>query len=687
MHRRRHLDYIGLKLYGVDGKVSGELRIVGLFTSKAAATPSADVPLLRRKLQDVVARSGYEPRSHAGKAFADALADYPRDEGFQIDADQLLEFARTIAQLGDRPRVRVLARTDRFDNFVSVLVFIPRDRYSAQVRTRVGDYLAQAFDGWFSAYYPHYPDADLVRVHYIIGRRNGPTPVRDAAALEEAVTRLTWTFGEELADAVVDRNFVAGWQNAFPPGYQEANSAADAIADIALFVSLGASNAAAVKLRKHGGGNLLQLRVYHYKTPIPLSDRVPLLENFGFRVIDEDTHTVTPTDGAARYLHEMEIEAADGSAIDVTEAGSRIEAAILAVWRGEAESDRYNLLTLKARLAWFDVAMLRALGRYLRQLGLGYSQGYIAGVLAAQPEVVGSLVLLFHALHDPSFTANRDRAAYASRDAIGKQLDGIQSLDDDRIIRRLLNLVEAGMRTNFYQRDSAGNRQPALAIKFDPAKIDGMPEPRPYREIFVYAPRVEGVHLRFGPIARGGIRWSDRPEDFRTEVLGLVKAQQVKNAVIVPVGAKGGFVPKRTACRRSRETWCRPRASPATRCSSVRCSTSPTICAATSYAAAGRLRRDGDDPYLVVAADKGTATFSDTANGIALERGFWLGDAFASGGSVGYDHKKMGITARGAWEAVKRHFRELDRDIQTPGFHRRRASATCRATCSATACF
>ncbi len=347
---------------------------------------------------------------------------------------------------------------------------------------------------------------------------------------------------------------------------------------------------------------------------------------------------------------------------------SEIERAILAVWRGEAESDGLNRLALTAGLGWEDVEILRALTRYLKQVGIPYSREYLNGVIARHADVAAALTKLFHAENNPHFAGAREIAVEQALATIAAAIEATSSLDEDRILRRYLNLAQAVVRTNAYQRDSAGSRRPALALKFDCSKIDGLPEPKPYREIFVYSPRVEGLHLRFGPIARGGLRWSDRPEDFRTEVLGLVKAQQVKNAIIVPVGAKGAFVPKQTPCGADRETVMRE----GTSCYKIFVSTlldvTDNIEADAIVPPPDVLRRDGDDPYLVVAADKGTASFSDTANAIAVDRDFWLGDAFASGGSAGYDHKKMGITARGGWEAVKRHFRELDRDIQTTPF-------------------
>ena len=666
VHRRSHMDYVGVKLYGDLGEVTGELRIIGLFTSMAMATPHTEVPLIRRKISEVMRRSTLDAAGHAGKALMNALDSYPRDELFQIDEDQLFEFATTIATLIDRPRVRVLSRIDRFDNFVSILVFVPRDRYDSDVRARIGDYLATIYDGRVSAYYPSFPEGDLVRVHFIIGRTGGPTPRPNRDELEDAVTELTLRFGDKLAALTDDRGLIEPYRDAFSAGYQARNTPEQALADIGIINGLPDDRAIAIKLgTRDGDDGGYGLKVYHRGAPIPLSARVPMLENFGFRVIDESTYTVAPDGIGETWMHDMVLETAPGTTLADT---GLVEQGILAVWSGAAESDGLNQLTAKAGLNWVDVELLRALTKYLKQIGIAFSRSYLVTVLDAHPDVSAALVTLFHAENDPLFEGDRAIAADAARKTIEIALDATSSLDEDRIIRRYLNLVEAVVRTNAYQRDSAGNRRLALALKFDCAKIDELPDPKPFREIFVYSPRVEGLHLRFGPIARGGLRWSDRPEDFRTEVLGLVKAQQVKNAIIVPVGAKGAFVPKLTPPKADRETVQRE----GTACYKIFVSTlldvTDNLVANEIAPPPDVITRDAEDPYLVVAADKGTASFSDTANAIALDRDFWLGDAFASGGSVGYDHKKMGITARGAWEAVKRHFRELDRDIQTQPF-------------------
>ncbi len=669
VHRRGYMDYIGVKLYDVSGAPAGELRIIGLFTSISYATPNTEVPLIRKKVSEVLKRAGHDPKGHAGKALMNALDTFPREELFQISDELLFEFATAIAQLGDRPRVRVLSRIDRFDNFVSVLVYVPRDRYDSDIRALIGTYLAQEYEGRVSAFYPHFPEGDLVRVQFIIGRDGGKTPNPSRDELEAGVMQRILTFGDKLKAASRDPGAITDFLDAFPAAYQANNSTEAALADIETIKLLPDERAIALRLGvRVGRESPMGLKVYHRGSPIALSDRVPMLENFGFRVIDEDTTTVTPAHGTETYVHDMLLEA-DG-AVDLGDRAlsEKIENAILAVWRREAESDALNALTTLRGLSWDDVEVLRALTRYLKQVGIPYSRDYLNAVLARHGDVAVALVTLFHAENDPHFAGHRERSMAQSHETIAAAIDATTSIDEDRILRRLLNLAEAVVRTNAYQRDQSGARRPALAIKFDCSKVAELPEPKPYREIFVYSPRVEGLHLRFGPIARGGLRWSDRPEDFRTEVLGLVKAQQVKNAIIVPVGAKGAFVPRQTPAGADRETVMRE----GTICYKIFVSTlldvTDNLELDTVVPPPDVVRRDGDDPYLVVAADKGTASFSDTANDIALGRDFWLGDAFASGGSAGYDHKKMGITARGGWEAVKRHFRELDRDIQKEPF-------------------
>ncbi len=716
VHRRVYLDYVGIKRFDAAGNLVGEQRIVGLFTSTAYTRTAHTIPYLRRKIAGVEHRAGFDPNSHSGKALTNVLENYPRDELFQVDEDTLYHSALAILQLGERPRVRVLVRRDRFDRFVSVLVFVPRERYDSELRARIGDYLAGAFIGRVSAFYPFFPESPLVRVHFIIGRSGGPTPNVDSATLEREVSAIVRSWTDDLSDALGLLNppdkvheLLARYRDAFSAGFQEAYASAVAAGDIRILEGLNDDRPLAVDFhhRLEEEQQAVGLKVWSLARPLPLSERVPVLENLGFRVVDERTFHIAPKGGAAHeaWLHDMLLHGRDGGMIELGPRKGGLEAAFLAVMRGQAENDGYNALTLASGIAWRDVALIRTLSRFLRQVRVPYSQDYMWATLTKHAGIAGALVELFHARFDPSSSLSFRGASAASEPGIqkkaqnldsgsrpsggpgvtrqgddrdGKQqaiaarieeeLQKVESLDEDRILRRFVNAVQAAIRTNFYQTGKDGQPKPLIAVKFASGKITDMPLPRPLYEIFVYSPRVEGVHMRFGKVARGGIRWSDRPQDFRTEILGLVKAQQVKNAVIVPVGAKGGFVPKLMPKSPTREQIQAEGVATYKLFISTLLDITDNIHHDGSISPPENVvRHEGDDPYFVVAADKGTATFSDIANAISAEHDYWLGDAFASGGSAGYDHKAMGITARGAWEAVKRHFREMDVDIgKTP---------------------
>jgi glutamate dehydrogenase len=679
VHRRAHLDYIGIKLFDRNGRLEGELRIVGLFTASAYTNTTGEVPYLRHKVAKVIARAGFDPASYAGRALLNVLENYPRDELFQISEDTLYRFAIDIMNLSERPRVRVLARADEFDRFVSVLAFVPKDRYDTDARLRIGQFLAGLYEGRVSAFYPAYPEGPLARIHYIIGRDEGQTPQVSRETLEKGIAGIVRTWRDSLRNQLDDvvggaraRALATRYADAFSAAYREAFGADQAIKDIGLLEQLSEARPRAVDLYRREGDDetRVNLKVFSRSMALPLSDRVPLLENLGFRVVNERTYRVISTgvSGMDRvWLHDMTLERAAGGPIRIEEIQDLIEAALLALFRGLAESDGFNRLVLEAGLGWRDVAMVRALGRYLRQIQVTYAQDYLAGTLARHSAIAINIVKLFYARFDPRIKDGEARTSSeaAIRAAIEDQLKTVTSLDDDRILRRFINLAEAAIRTNFFQLEDNGLPRQTIAFKFECAKVEGLPLPRPLYEIFVYSPRVEGVHLRYGKVARGGLRWSDRPQDFRTEVLGLVKAQQVKNAVIVPVGAKGGFVPKHLPPASDRQAWLTEGTESYRIFVRTLLQLTDNIVGDQVVPPPDTVRHDGDDPYLVVAADKGTATLSDTANELSIEKGHWLGDAFASGGSQGYDHKKMGITARGAWEAVKRHFREIDIDIQT----------------------
>jgi glutamate dehydrogenase len=704
VHRRVHMDYVGIKRFDAAGKLVGEFRVVGLFTSTVYTRSTRTIPYIRRKVDAVLRRAGFDPDGHSGKALVNVLETYSRDELFQIDEDTLYQFAMMILQLEERPRVRVLPRRDKFDRFVSIFAYVPRDRYDSSVRRRIGEYLAEIYKGRVSAFYPFFPDGPLVRVHFIIGRYEGPTPNPDRATLEQAVGDIIRTWTDGLAEALTAahgperaRDLLARYRDAFSGGYREATSAAAAVSDIRVVEGLSAQRplSADFQRRMHDEEDCIGLKVWSYGRPLPLSERVPVLENMGFRVVDEQTYQVELGDEAEPdvWLHDMVLEGVAVDAVDLLESTNRLEAAFLVVMTGGAENDGYNALVLAAKLAWRDVALIRAISRFLRQIRVPYSQDYMWTTLIKHAALAAQVVQLFHLRFDPRPTLESDARAAQQEElaaAIEAALAGVESLDEDRILRHFVNAVQAALRTNYYQLDPEGRPKAQIAIKFASRKLDGLPLPKPLYEIFVYSPRVEGVHMRFGKVARGGIRWSDRPQDFRTEVLGLVKAQQVKNAVIVPVGAKGGFVPKllpgilkaggtreqiqaegtaayklfiSTLLELTDNLGPLPNPPPHSPSKTGVNALSPGEGGVGVLPPGNVVRHDDDDPYLVVAADKGTATFSDIANGIAIEHGFWLGDAFASGGSAGYDHKKMGITARGAWESVKRHFREIDVDI------------------------
>jgi glutamate dehydrogenase len=679
VHRRAYLDYIGVKRFDSSGKLVGEQRVVGLFTSTAYTRGAHGIPYLRRKIAAVEERSGFDPGSHSGKALANVLEHYPRDELFQADEDTLYRFALAILQLNERPRVRVLARRDRFDRFVSVLVFVPRERYDSHIRMKIGAYLANAFIGRVSAFYPYFPDeGPMVRVHFIIGRSGGATPVIERATLEHEVQSIIRTWGDGLNEALIlvsppekVRELFARYRDAFSEGFQEAYAPAVAAGDIRVIEGLSEQRPLAVDFhhRVEEDQQSVGLKVWTYARPLPLSERVPVLENMGFRVVDERTYHIEARDRTGIWLHDMLLTRADGGMIDLDAGGARLETAFLMVMQGAAENDGYNALTLHGGLAWRDVALIRALSRFLRQVRVPYSQDYMWATLVKHPGIAAGIVELFHARFDPRTEPGRSEKQSAIGARLEEELQKVESLDEDRILRRFINAVQSAIRTNFYQTNEDGQPKALISVKFESRKIADLPLPRPLYEIFVYSPRVEGVHMRFGRVARGGIRWSDRPQDFRTEILGLVKAQQVKNAVIVPVGAKGGFVPKLMPKGAARDVV------QVEGVATYKLFISSLLEITDNIGPDGKIippanvvRHEGDDPYLVVAADKGTATFSDIANAISVDHDFWLGDAFASGGSAGYDHKAMGITARGAWEAVKRHFREMDVDIGKTSF-------------------
>ncbi|TDK30354.1 NAD-glutamate dehydrogenase [Rhizobium deserti] len=667
VHRRAYMDYVGIKRFDETGQVIGELRIVGLFTATAYTHSVRDIPLLRAKISEVETHFGFDPDSHSGRMLENTLESYPRDDLFQIDTDLLARFCEQILELSERPRVRVLPRIDRFDRFVSVIVYAPREDYNSLVREKIGAYLAEIYQGHVSAYYPAFPEGAIARVHMIIGRSGGKTPRIAQAKLEDAI-RLIATPWEAHFAALAE----AGPRLTVSQAFQEAFSPEETFADLPAIAACAAGETINIAFyrRATDPAATISLKIFHKDHHLSLSRRVPLLENLGFHAVSEQTFEIeVGPDNKLVVLHDMELQLSSGREVDLSREAPLLEEAFLSAFNGLIDNDSFNQLVLLSGLSAREVTVLRAYARYLRQAGIVYSQAYIADTLNKYPGIATALFRLFRNGFDPAISDKaRTKKLSSCHAEIEQALADVPNLDEDRTLRRFVNAIDATLRTNYFQRGPDGSPSRMLAFKLDPKLLDGLPEPRPFREIYVYGTEVEGVHLRFGMVARGGIRWSDRGEDYRTEVLGLVKAQQVKNAVIVPVGAKGGFFPKMLPVGGSRDAFFNAGRQAYITFIRTLLSITDNIVGGEITGPPDTIRIDGDDAYFVVAADKGTATFSDTANGLAQEAGFWLDDAFASGGSAGYDHKKMGITARGAWEAVKRHFREKDVDIQTTPF-------------------
>jgi glutamate dehydrogenase len=687
VHRDTHMDYIGVKRYGPDGAVTGERRFVGLFTSGAYSRAPADIPLLRRKVALTVARAGFARDSHDGKALQNILDTYPRDELFQTPRELLFHNAIAILRLQERPRTRLIVRADPFGRYVSCLVYFPRERFDAELQQRIGVILADSFKGSVTTITPEYGDAPLARVHYIIKTVPGAVPVLEIEQVEAAIEHAGRTWRDELRTALIahaggERGLYL-WERyarGFPPDYTAHFQPQLAVYDIERMETLLVSGERMETLLQAGGVHVcfyrtiedqaswLRFKLFREGEAVPLSDCMPMLERMGFRVAGEHPYEIAIAGAKSVWLHDFEMREADNQPVELSSVRENLEQLFTALWVDAAENDGFNRLVLAAGLKWREAALIRAYARYLRQTGIAYSNDYMERALCANPVIVRKMIELFHARFDVDYAPARDAAIAALHETITQALDRVESLDEDRILRRFLNLIESTLRTNFYQRAATGEDKDYISFKLDSRQVEELPLPRPMVEIFVYSPRVEGVHLRFGRVARGGLRWSDRREDFRTEILGLVKAQQVKNAVIIPVGSKGGFFPKRLPAGGAREAIQEEGIAAYRMFISGLLDLTDNIVDAKVSPPPRVQRYDGDDPYLVVAADKGTATFSDIANSVAQSYGFWLDDAFASGGSVGYDHKKMAITARGAWEAVKRHFRERGTDIQATPF-------------------
>jgi glutamate dehydrogenase len=715
VHRPGYMDYIGVLRFDDSGKPVGEQRFLGLYTSSAYNRRPWDIPLVRQRHEYVMQRSGLAPNSHSGKALRHILETLPREELFQSSEEELFRTATGILGLQERVRSRLFLRRDRYGRFFSALVYIPRERMSTDVRLRIESMLKEALHGERVDSSVVLGESPLAQIHMIVRPTAGEAIHVDNAAIEAELAKIVRNWADELREQLVARHgeqhglaIANTFGRALPAGYIENVSAEIAATDVEHLAALTGPEDLRLSLcRARQGEGGLRFKFYRQLDDIPLSDALPMMENMGLRVLSEHPYRIEVAGGVPLYIQDFEVETV-GPERDIDAIDEHFEEAFARIWRGEAENDGFNRLILAANLSWRQVAMLRGYLKYLLQVGVPFSQSYVEQTLAHYPLLARLIVELFEAKFHPGTGSEskaeikagmerltrqlqalaagdealiaavqpviaarpgkREAQMAATRAAILGLLDRVSSLDEDRILRSFIGVIDATLRTGYYQRAADGSERIYISYKFDSAVVPDLPKPRPYREIFVYSPRVEGIHLRFGPVARGGLRWSDRREDFRTEVLGLVKAQMVKNTVIVPVGSKGGFFVKRPPVG-DRD---------AVQAEGIACYKifiNGLLDITDNLDTAGKVipprdvvRHDGDDPYLVVAADKGTATFSDIANGIAREHGYWLDDAFASGGSVGYDHKGMGITARGGWESVKRHFRAMGRDSQKQDF-------------------
>jgi glutamate dehydrogenase len=687
VHRPAHMDYVGIKRFDSSGQVTGERRFLGLYTTAAYNAHPRDIPVLRRTFNHILDRAAFPPGGHYYKALIDILETYPKDELFQIAEDELFAIAMGILHLGEHPRVRLFLRRDTYGRFMSCLVYLPRELYNTENLNRIQAILQQKLHGVSVEHTERVAESVLARSHFILRYTDpGDIPDYDVREIEARLVEATRSWADDLHAALIDQcgeemgnQLFRRYREAFPAGYRAEFPARNAVPDIKRMEEFDPAGDLGMSLYRplEAPERVLRFKVFRCGQPIALSDVLPVLESLGVKVVDERPYEISPSARPPVWIYDFGLVYAEDGELETDYVKEIFQDAFAQAWRGAVETDGFNRLVLQARLTWREVTVLRAYTRYLRQTGSTFSQVYIEQSLTGNPHIARLLIELFRARFNP--TGGKSAAEQTALvTEIEQALDAVPSLDEDRILRSFLSLIRATLRTNYFQLvprevSAAGSRaaasaqpKPYLSFKFDPALVPDLPLPRPMFEIFVYSPSMEGVHLRGGSVARGGIRWSDRREDFRTEILGLMKAQMVKNAVIVPVGAKGGFVVKRPPADRGAlmdevktcyQTLIRGMLD-----------LTDNLVGEKVVPPADVVRCDGDDPYLVVAADKGTATFSDIANALAREYGFWLGDAFASGGSAGYDHKEMGITSRGAWESVKRHFRELGMDPETTDF-------------------
>lgn len=672
VHRPAYTDYIGVKRFNDKGEFIGERRFIGLYTSTAYSSNPLEIPILRKKELSVLKKTELPIRSHGGKDLMHILATLPRDDLFQATEDELYDLALGILHLQDRRKVRLFIRKDAYGRFVSCLVYLPRENFNTDLINRMQEILMEDFGGLEASFTTYFTESILARIHYIIRVDPSQKLQYNLKEIEKKLIEISKSWEDGFRENVLDYfgeergNYIFNkYKNAFPVSYREAFVPRNAIYDIEHIEKLTQKKQLGMSFYRPFGAarNVIKFKLFRLNQTVPLSDALPMLENMGLRVIGEVPHQIIFEDGQEIWINDFSMTYPKEPSFDVEAVKNIFQKAFYRVWNYDAENDSFNRLVLEAQLNWREISILRAYTKYLRQTGFMFSPQYIAETLVNNSDIAKLLVKLFKCLFDPKFTDDRKAKEAQLESLIHKKLDDVLMLDDDRILRRYCEIIHATLRTNYFQTDRSGKPKKYLAFKIDPHKVPELPLPLPKYEIFVYSPEFEGIHLRADKVARGGIRWSDRREDFRTEILGLMKAQQVKNALIVPAGAKGGFVPKNIPIDASREE-----------------SLEKGICCYRGFIHGlldltdnlkgekiikpiNTVCYDESDPYLVVAADKGTATFSDIANSIAMEHNFWLADAFASGGSTGYDHKKMGITARGAWISAERHFQELGINI------------------------
>ncbi|SES06948.1 NAD-glutamate dehydrogenase [Lentzea albida] len=688
VHRSVYPYYVGVKTFDGEGNVTGEHRFLGIFSTTALHENVLDIPVVERRVREVIHRAGFPLQSYSGQRMLEVIQNYPRTELFSVDTETLYQTTTGVIALAERRRLRLFLRRDPFGRFFSCLVYLPRDRYTTTSRLAMQEVLLAELGGLNLEYSARIGESALARVHFMVHTDPARTLEPDVQAIQAKLGEAVRSWDDRMVEAVGGDDLGAEsateqgqrFASVFPEAYKEDFPAATGLEDFRRIEKLVEGDLDMVfYVPEDAEPGERRFKLFVTGEGITLSDVLPMLQRMGVIVVDERPYEIAREDGVQCWIYDFGLRIDKAALAQLSEADLdgvrvRFQDAFAAVWRGEAEVDRFNSLVLQAGLTWQQAAMLRAYAKYLRQAGTPYSQDYIEDAVLGHTSVAIALVALFEARFNPALS-DATRAAHTETmvTEIGKLIDDVTSLDADRILRSLLSLINATLRTNYFFRDADGNGRPYLSVKLDPQAIPDLPQPRPKFEIFVYSPRVEGVHLRFGSVARGGLRWSDRREDFRTEILGLVKAQAVKNAVIVPVGAKGGFVVKKPIPATGdpgidRENFMSEGIACYKMFISGLLDLTDNLINNEVVPAPQVVRYDGDDTYLVVAADKGTATFSDIANGVSQSYGFWLGDAFASGGSIGYDHKAMGITAKGAWESVKRSFRELGVDTQTEEF-------------------